>query len=307
MHIRCSTTLIIGNLIFPGMNRASEGKVGDVCSNIVDSCSYAKPVRGRLSRITKMLTTILSITEEKIVNHRRKDCVTRDQYLSPDRGELWYLRSGHIVSRHALRSPYSAHPTQRPSLETTARHLGLVHGLEEYIIAFQEALHFSIPLELRKLFITFILAGAPVRSLSDDHHEYMIADSRHKMSAEAATLATLRSIDLRLHKHGKSTIAKGLPAITHETTENDRLTAAFDPDQMFAEAAEVIPKLTSEQLTVVDTVVLAASKNTGGIYMMDAPAVTGKTFTEFVIAEKLRLEKNFVLIDAPAGTGKTFR
>lgn len=47
---------------------------------------------------------------------------------------------------------------------------------------------------------------------------------------------------------------------------------------------QLVPQLTREQRTIFDTITQAALNNEGGLYMIDAPAGTGKTFTECAIS-----------------------
>lgn len=76
---------------------------------------------------------------------------------------------------------------------------------------------------------------------------------------------------------------------------------AFKPDdeKSYADINESL--LTVEQRSVYDTVVHAVTNNLPQPFMIDAPAGTGKTFTEKVIAARLRGQGKVVLIVASTG------
>ena len=76
---------------------------------------------------------------------------------------------------------------------------------------------------------------------------------------------------------------------------------AFDRQEMQELADQLIPQLTQEQKTVFDAITSSVIQQEGGVYMIDAPAGTGKTFTETTIAASLRARGTLVLCTAPTG------
>ena len=118
-----------------------------------------------------------------------------------------------------------------------------------------------------------------------------------------------------LHRHGRSTDKYGLPKVLHENTEYDRLLGAFDKQEMQELADQPIPQHTQEQKTVFDAITSSVIQQEGGVYMIDAPAGTGKTFTETTIAASLKSSWDARLmhgvhwisrIDPPWGSHRTF-
>ena len=75
---------------------------------------------------------------------------------------------------------------------------------------------------------TLILHGAPPCALWEIFQDDLAADFASNLAHSAAVNAALKSIDLMLHKHGRSTDDYGLPKVNHENTEYDRLLGAFD-------------------------------------------------------------------------------
>ena len=99
---------------------------------------------------------------------RSKPIVARLQYMSPDQGDIWYLRllllHEHTTSWTRIRT---INGLLQETFEDAARAIGLVHGVEEYTICLQEGngIGFSTAKELRQLFTTLILHGAPACAL----------------------------------------------------------------------------------------------------------------------------------------------
>lgn len=82
--------------------------------------------------------------------------------MSPGYGEVRYLRLL-LLRRPAyyFNQLKTFEGTLHPAFEECARSLGLVQDENEYHIYMEEAAQFCTPEELRRLFITLILHGAP--------------------------------------------------------------------------------------------------------------------------------------------------
>ena len=118
--------------------------------------------------------------------------------------------------------------------------------------------------------------------------------------------AALREIDLGLQHHGRTNEIVGLPAVIHLDTEYLRFKHMFDPAQMRAYVAEHLPNLTAEQRSVYDKVVASVTTerpptDASNVFMIDAPAGTGKTYTEGIICAHLRSTTKLVLCVASTG------
>ena len=87
----------------------------------------------------------------------------------------------------------------------------------------------------------------------------------------------------------------------HRQTEHQRMVASFDRAEQKAYADKFEPGLTSEQRQVHTAVVEAVRHKQPQPFMIDAPAGTGKSHTERVIAARLRGEGYTVLIVASTG------
>ena len=87
----------------------------------------------------------------------------------------------------------------------------------------------------------------------------------------------------------------------HDNTELDRLINAFDQHEMRDLTLQLVPQLTVEQRHIFDVVTDAALNNKGGLFMIDAPAGTGKSFTQCAIAAHIRAQRKLVLCTASSG------
>lgn len=233
--------------------------------------------------------------------------VCRLIFQSPAVGDLYYLRLllHKIPARTLLRlktvHTSSSEPVVYPTFHDAARAQGIITGDEEYFICMTEAATFQMGHQLRGLFVTLILDGGPAPKLWNDFKENLIEDLLSSMTEEDAVQKALCIIDLKLQLHGKTNTTLDLPAARHNKIEYERMKDAFKPDEQtdFANAHE--PLLTPEQLQVYNAVINAVNNNQPQPFMIDAPAGTGKTFTEKVIAARLRGQGKVVLIVASTG------
>ena len=130
------------------------------------------------------------------VHLRSKPIVARLQYMSPDQGDLWYLR---LLLLHEQTTTWTRLRTVNGVLQETfedaARAIGLVHGVEEYPICLQEGIDFSTAKELRQLFTTLVLHGAPACALREIFQDDLAADFASNLAQSAAVNAALKSVD----------------------------------------------------------------------------------------------------------------
>ena len=187
-----------------------------------------------------------------------------------------------------------------PTFHDAARARGLVTGDQEYSICMEEAVLFQTADLLRGLLVTLILDGGPVPKLWRDCQEDLIADLRMSMTRSQALAQALREIDIKLQLHGKDNVQVNFPPAIHQLTELKRTKAAFDRVQQTTyDENEIL--LTLEQRAIYSTIIDSVTSNNPGAFMADSPAGTGKTFTEKVIAARLRGNGRVVLTVASTG------
>lgn len=243
-----------------------------------------------------------------ISNRKRKDDhVCRITFQNPAVGDLFYLRlllhsiPGRSFLDLRTTHPDNSAPIEHATFHDAARARGLITGDEEYTICMEEASQFEVGHQLRSLFVTLILDGAPASKLWGEFQGSLCEDLTFRLTREEALDEALRQIDLKLQLHGKTNVQVNLPAAIHTETELQRMRAAFNSDNCLQYADTHEPRLTEEQRQVYTTVLQSVRTNKGQAYMIDAPAGTGKTFTEKCLASRLRGEDKVVLIVASTG------
>ena len=88
---------------------------------------------------------------------------------------------------------------------------------------------------------------------------------------------------------------------TTKTLSATALLGAFERQEMQELGDQLIPHLTQEQKTMFDAITSSVIQQEGGVHVIDAPAGTGKTFTETTIAASLRARGTLVLCTASTG------
>lgn len=241
------------------------------------------------------------------ISARKKAHVCRIKFASPAVGDLFYLRL--LLHKNAGRSytdlrtvnTPSHNPIVHPTFHDAARAQGYVTGQEEYFICMEEAITFEMPSQLRGLFVSLVLDGGPASKLWNDYKDHLIDDFTRTMDNTDACEQALRIIDLKLQHHGKTNVQLGLPAPRHRQTEYQRMVTSINASEQTAYADKYEPGLTSEQRHVYTAVDNAVTNKQPQPFMIDAPAGTGKSHTEKVIAARLRGQGFTVLIVASTG------
>ena len=154
----------------------------------------------------------------------------------------------------------------------------------------EEASNFQVGRELRALFATLVLNGAPAPKLWSEFQENLIEELKLSLTTDEAIQEALREIDLKLQLHGKSNARVKLPAVTHSLTELQRMRNAFNPAECSAYADLHEENLTSEHREVYSTVIHSGRNKDGRAYVIDSRAGTGKTYAEKCISARLRGE-----------------
>lgn len=255
-----------------------------------------------IAPLGKHLDCYKNIVSKRINNEH----VCRISFQNPAVGDLFYLRLLlHRVPGRSftdLRTVETLQlPVIHPNFHDTARARGLITGDEEYTICMEEASTFKVGRQLRALFVTLILDGAPAPKLWREFKDDLTEDLRSRLSTGDAIQEALREIDLKLQLYGKSNEQVNLPVVSHTHTEYERMKNSFNIQQCIAYADLHESRLTPEQLHVYTSVLQAVRDKKGQPFMIDAPAGTGKTYTEKCIASRLRAQNKTVLIVASTG------
>lgn len=239
------------------------------------------------------------VTARQSDNH-----VARVSAVTPDMGDIFYLRLLlHHKPARSFEELRTHDDTEYPTFQDAARSMGIIQNDEEYQIWLQEAINFRTGKQLRYLFVALILDGAPANFLWEQFQSNFTEDLRMSMSDAVASVTALREIDLALQHHGRTNDAVGLPSVIHLDTEYLRFKHQFDTSDMQQYTHTHLANLSTEQRQVFDKVVASVTSFSAShnVYMIDAPAGTGKTCTEKVICSHLRPQERLVLCVASTG------
>ena len=238
----------------------------------------------------------------------RRDIVCRLFFVSPNRGELYYLRM--LLSRYPCRSYGDLMALGGPdcaTLQQAARALGLLNDEQEYSEALEEAATFMSGRRLRSFFITLVLAGAPARVLWDSVKHHLCEDFTDRGTpVEQAERLALVHIDRGLRRSGSSAVEQGLPHVPDDSTEAGRILLETDRVRLAGYAEEWSGRLNDEQRRVFDYVTMVASSRVPvfgcpSAVFLQAAGGCGKTAVCKAIAARLRSDGNIVLCVASSG------
>lgn len=175
---------------------------------------------------------------------------------------------------------------------------------------------------LRNLFAVMLLScnmSNPLQ-LWENHKENLSEDILHQVQLQLNNTdinyneiifnKTLIMIENKIHSlGGKYLQTYGLPEPSREQESclNNELLAeiSYDADKLKKYLEENEPKLVRDQKEAYDKIMDAVSNINGGIYFLDAPGGTGKTFLINLLLAKVRLGKEIAVAVASSGIAAT--
>nr|XP_045087172.1 uncharacterized protein LOC109751715 [Aegilops tauschii subsp. strangulata] len=228
---------------------------------------------------------------------------------NPAEGERYYLRVllNHVAGKTSYEDLLTVDGRLYRSFREAAERLGLIEADNTLDDCLTEAEQWAMPCSLRRLFATILVHCEPgdVRGLWDRHFEPMSDDYRpsHTCPIEVEQMVLL---DIRgmLQSMGKDIADFSLPCIDD----------AFDPTE--GEAREVIEEsnidfdindtklassLNLEQRVAYDEILASVERADGGVFFVDGPGGTGKTFLYRALLSKVRSEGNIAIATATSG------
>ncbi|KAE8738589.1 hypothetical protein FOCC_FOCC015928 [Frankliniella occidentalis] len=235
------------------------------------------------------------------------ECVCRLYWVSPNRGELYYLRL--LLSSFPCRgfADLKAKGGEGcESFQETARRLGLIDNEQEYAEALRQASEFMVGPSLRNFFVTLASIGAPARVLWDAFKPQLCEDLLEKHTeSEIAYKYGLIHIDRCLRRNGSCLTAHGLPHVDDDTTELGRQYLAYGEESQRQIYEEWLPRLTEEQRAVLEHVKTLVDGNIPqdqptGVFL-DGPGGYGKTALLQTITAYLRSQHKIPLCVASSG------
>ncbi|XP_020990161.2 uncharacterized protein LOC110277354, partial [Arachis duranensis] len=234
--------------------------------------------------------------------------------VSPSEGEKFYLR----ILLSNVRGPISwddlliVNGIQYSSFKQSAQHRGLLESDSSIRECLVEASVLRLPCALRRLFATILIFCEPtdVRSLWDEFFSYMVDDypSTSTTTALVFTNRLLRDINDILLQHRKQITQYDLPALTHEN-DNDNSIPRVIQEELSVEVPQEdlcsITRLNNDQSKAFKCIMNTIDRRESGVFFVDGPGGSGKTFLYRAIIAELRNKGHIVLVTASSGIAAT--
>ena len=246
--------------------------------------------------------------------------IGRVYFAVPSDGERYFLRMllYNVPAPTSFEDLRTYQGVLLPTFQDTCLARGLLESDDEWHTCLTEAGFIQTGSQLRNLFAMILINNSPadplslfmahLPNLSDDcryklQHQFNIANP----SDNQVTSLALYYIQILLHRAGKSLTDYNLP---HPTTNFDELNGVSRilAEEMRYDAYELRQKwemgynmANLEQKQVLDVVTAAVDLGAGGLFFIDGPGGTGKTFVENLLLSYVHSTGSIALSVASSG------
>lgn len=252
------------------------------------------------------------------------DTLGRVYTVHPNYHECFFLR----MLLHTIKGPSSfdalktvngvVHPTYREA----CLELGLLENDNQWDLALIEAALISHPFQIRNLFAIILTTCTPSnpKDLWDKHEESMTEDilAKAKRINHNSTLEYNETMfneclilleDKCIEITNQELSQLGLPAPNRDMNNRrnkDLLNELqYDTQELKQYVKEHKKKLNDEQLIVYESIMQHINNKKGGIFFLDAPGGTGKTFMLKLILAEVRSREEIAIATASTGIAAT--
>lgn len=227
----------------------------------------------------------------------------------PAEGERYYLRVllNHVPGATSYEDLRTVNGQVMPTFREAAEKRGLIEADNTLDECMTEAELFRMPSSLRRLFATILVFCEPgdICGLWKNHLEAMSEDySRNYKCKHTVEQMVLKNIRDMLQSMGKDIKSFPLPEIDeqHDTTDDI-------PREITEESSiEINPedkclhnKLNKKQRAAYDKILTTIDSQRGGIFFVDGPGGTGKTFLYRALLATVREKGKIALATATSG------
>lgn len=227
----------------------------------------------------------------------------------PAEGERYYLRVllNHVKGTTSFEDLRTIDGEILPSFREAAERRGLIEADNTLDECLTEAESFQMPSSLRRLFATILVFCEPsdIWALWNNHHEAMSEDYRRNCQC-AHTIQQMVLINIRdmLQSMGKDIRSFPLPEIDeiHDSTDGvpreiiEESSIKVDPQDV-----ALSNSLNVEQRAAYDEILAAIEHNKGGLFFVDGPGGTGKTFLYKALLATVRKQGKIAVATATSG------
>ncbi|CAN6216625.1 unnamed protein product, partial [Urochloa humidicola] len=227
----------------------------------------------------------------------------------PGEGERYFLRVllNDVAGATSYEHLRTVDGVLLPSFRAAAERRGLIEEDNTLDDCLTENTEFAMPSSLRRLFATILVFCEPhdVMALWKKHFDAMSEDySRRHTSKQLVEQLVLIDIRNMLQSMGKDIRSFPLPEIDSEYDDSNDI-----PREIFEEASVehnpqdvlLCDSLNPEQRSAYDEIMSAIHSDRGGLFFVDGPGGTGKTFLYRALLAKLRNNNKLAVATATSG------
>ncbi|GJU94086.1 uncharacterized protein Tco_1318842 [Tanacetum coccineum] len=212
-----------------------------------------------------------------------------------------------ILSRNGFDYLYTVDDVLYTTFRRVALERGLIKSDNHIHACLREASTHELPYALRRLFATLLIFCEPgdVRKLWDDHYESLSEDyNLNCASVERVQNMVLTDISAILQSMGRSLSDFDLPNITADVRPY-----AFGCREVHEECSIVVLEedilarhsLNTDQKNAYDTIMRHVDADSPGVFFIDGPGGTGKTFLYKALLANVRSRGLIALATASSG------
>lgn len=247
-------------------------------------------------------------------------------FVPPTKGELYYLRLllTQVAGQTSFTDARTINGVEFVTYQAACVDLGLLVNDREYEQALNEASVTYLGAYLRELFVTILVNCQPAHPLQlwekfrvnlADDCAYRLQTSfgiAHPTEQDSLDL-TLCYIRASLLRQNRTLPSVFLPDPVRDflldaELERNRLLRAersYDPDEQQTFFERSLPQLNRDQLSAFEQLRAAVLSPRGGVFFVDGPGGTGKTFLQKVMLASLRCKGKIALAVASTGIAAT--
>jgi PIF1-like helicase/Helitron helicase-like domain at N-terminus len=259
-------------------------------------------------------------THREWIPRRSGFTIGRVYFAVPSEGERYYLR----MLLYTVKCPTSLEALRTyegiiyPTYKEACIARGLLETDEEWDICLTEAGSFQTGHQLRQLFATILLNNSPANpiGLFYRHFHLLSDDCQYRLqtyfhienpSQDQITSLTLQDIKVFLEQVDKSLSDFNLPEPTiqfHCLDGIPRIIAEelnYNTVELQSKWKQGYNQTNHQQRIIFDSIISAVESGNGGLFFIDGPGGTGKTFVENLILARVRCTGRIALAVASSG------
>jgi PIF1-like helicase len=262
-----------------------------------------------------------TIDRKKVWEIRQKgNAVGRVYFCTPSAGERYYVRMllYHVPGPTSFEYLKVVDGIPRETFQEACAARGLLETDDEWDWCLTEVAMTDPGSQLRELFVSILFHNNPSdpRALFERHAHSLSDDCPYRLqtfhhidhpSYDQIISLALHEIDHLLQQHGKSLSTYNLPtpSVSFENVDGVcRIVAEeinYDVDHLQDYWEQGYTQANDQQRKVLDSVTSALASGDGGLFFIDGPGGTGKTFVESLLLAHVRSQGHVALAVASSG------